>query len=209
MSLLCIVLRKDYLLFSSDTRLVMTNGKTKDDFPKIQKWNRTTIFGAGGDVESNRLLFSDFLNEDWTPNTKAKEMSYPEIRNCIIGKYKQVKNEKGFHVFSCIGGYDGKKLSCIKILCDQVSGQDECSEVLIGDNIRQLGVIDSGIGARNIFEELEEKKKRELGNQNLTMRQYKNIFKDCLNIVSEIDSSVSNISLFESIRLSDVIKEVQ
>lgn len=93
----------------------------------------------------------------------------------------------------------------MKIFCDQVSGQDECSEVLIGDSIRQLGVIDSGISARNIFEELEAKKMQELGNQNLTMRQYKNIFKDCLNIVSKIDSSVSNISLFESIRLSDVM----
>lgn len=104
-------LKKRLFTFGGDTRLVMMDGKIKDDFPKIQKWNSTTIFGAGGDAESNYLLFSDFLNEDWTPNAKAKEMSYPEIRNCVIDKYKQVKNQKDFIYFHALEDTTEKSLA--------------------------------------------------------------------------------------------------
>lgn len=204
MSLVQAFIYKDFILVCGEQRANLDDGIVVENFIKVRKLNSTTIIAMTGTIEGNAKLFIDYINPDFTVKENVYNQTYNDVERCVIENfynnydYFQIKS-----VHSIICGWNGQKMTGKAIFTKDENDPDmNPINDLTPAFPEHVRFISCGLDQHRINAETLGKEK-----QCVNILQFKNLFKDVIELGIKFDDSINNNLTFEKIRRIDVNEE--
>lgn len=196
MSLVQAVVTYSFVLMCGDKKANFKNGEESENFVKVFKLNPNIIFGIAGNIHDNQKLFHDYLNVDFENCnlcvTKNCNETLNDFFRIITNRFNEIIKHQDSNIHSLICGWDGEKFVGKSFFTS--TGITDAIPLNEGD----VKFLSSGDN-RHIENFLCIKDKYPFN-----ILGMKNTLRDVLEKGVKFDSSINNISTFESIRISDI-----
>lgn len=113
MSLLQAIITDNYAMLCSDTKAYKLNGEYTDHSVKIARISDTVMFGCTGKVQDNYTLFSEYCDCDgikYIPKYISDDISYNEVIEYLTIQYdnmeEQFQSGTPYEICSMVCGYN-------------------------------------------------------------------------------------------------------
>lgn len=196
MSLVQAYINENFILVCGEQKAQLTDGTIIENFIKVHKINNSTIIGLTGTIEGNYILFSDYINEDFTLKKPLSEYNYFDIEQKTILKYNiNYEYFEDHPVISLICGWDGRKMTGKTFFSNL--GRNAIND-LTPEYPGHIRLVNCGLDIHN-----ENAEKMSKLNPPKNILQLKNLFRDVVDEGIKFDNTINKNITFQKIKRSD------
>lgn len=204
MSLVQSFITKEFILVCGDQRAKLNNGTILENFVKVRKLNPTTIIGMTGIIEGNAKLFAKYIHSDFTLKESSYSQNYNDIVNYATTQfYENYDYLQENSVHSVVCGWDGQRMTGRSFFTkDDNPNMKSINDLALNETIN-VRFVNCGLNEHYINAE-------ELKNSIacVDIIQFKNLFKNVIDIGVSFDDTINKNITFEKIRRIDVDERI-
>ena len=192
-----VIMTKKFVLYCSETKANYQDMDMLLSMIKVRKSKSNVIYGFTGNLMDLYMLYEPLFNIDLSPKSVCENTSYIEAKMLLIRRFKELmSNFPGLQILSAITGWNGDELETTRFAITKNYNTTNGYEVFTIDNPNDIRTIFLGKDVRHHYNFCN------LINRmpSVTILNFKNKFKEALDIGVKFDDSINQTCIFEALK---------